>query len=317
MVSVTALPVLQFMCILCLHLPVDGQGNVPSCKQRGSKRVGELCFNYNSSPVDWYQAKTNCDVHGMTLAYVNSVQQIREILQEFEIENQVWIGASDENKEREFIWAASNEKATELDQLWAEGEPNNEPYYHGGDEDCASLLKSFYVNDAPCSIKIPYLCIEKSCPYNLEVLRILENSLTFSWKPGFNGGQPQTFIVTYHDFGKTIFRVAGTVTVPRVNQTSGSAVEYSVTGLSRNTPYKIFINNGETACTTLTLITQTTACPYNLEVLRILENSLTFSWKPGFNGGQPQTFSVTYQDLGTTIFRVAGTVTVPRVNQTS
>ncbi|CAL1542648.1 unnamed protein product, partial [Lymnaea stagnalis] len=298
MFSMTAVPVIQFAFILCLQILVEGKGNIPLCKQSGSKLVGELCFNFNAAQVTWHEARNSCEKNGMTFAYVSSLEQIKEILQGNNIVDQVWIGASDEKNEKNFIWVASNEKATELENIWGEGEPNNK-VIDGGDEDCASLFNSFYANDISCNRKFPYLCIEKSCPYNLTVGRIFNNNLSLVWKPGFNGGLPREFTIKYQDLTTNISLVAGRVAVPRVNQTASTAIEYSLSGLSTKTAYKIDVesssNNGKTLCPSLVVTSKTTGppeCPVNIKIEEVANDRVLLSWTPGRKDELPQSFNI-------------------------
>ncbi|CAL1542647.1 unnamed protein product [Lymnaea stagnalis] len=292
MVSVTALSVLHAMCILCLHLLVDGQVNVPSCTQLKAKRIGGLCFNFYPSEVTWYQAKRNCEVDGMTLAYISSRQQIIEIALEINkdsdlgVEDIVWIGASDEKKEGEFVWVASNEKASELEKLWFTGEPSDISQKDGSDEDCVGLYRKRYVNDAPCNSTFPYLCIENVCPYDLEGREIRNTSLTLSWKPGFNGGMHHNFTLFFQNLRTNEYILYDTLPVPRVTQTSSLAIYYFAWDLPTKTPYKIYIeaSNGKTKCPPLTLITQTTGppeCPVNITILEVAKDHVSLSWEPG------------------------------------
>ncbi|CAL1542645.1 unnamed protein product [Lymnaea stagnalis] len=247
-----------------LHIFVDGQDDIPICKEKGSRRVGELCFQFNSSLATWNQAKKNCESKGMTLAYVNSVNQIKEILENQPMFDRAWIGASDARKEGQFVWVASDENATELSLLWSRGEPNNMRRGRE-DEDCVNLFPSFYANDDPCSFNMSSICMEQLCPYNIKVERVFVDKVLLSWIPGFNGGPPQTFRIKYQDLETNVSRAAGTVTVPRVNQTSSSPFEYLLQGLSTGKQYKIYVDasikNGKTACTPLVITTETTGTP--------------------------------------------------------
>lgn len=41
--------------------------------------------------------------------------------------------------------------------------------------------------------------------------------------------------------------------------------------------------------------------PYDMTFVNSTKNSITFSWKPGFNGGLDQEFQIQYQRKGSTV----------------
>ncbi|CAL1542646.1 unnamed protein product [Lymnaea stagnalis] len=299
MTSVLLLTVFQLnFVILFLHVFVEGQGDIPQCSDNGSKLVGETCYKFNAPQVTWHQAKSNCESQGMTLAYVSSFDQAKQILSGYTFDVLVWIGASDEKKEGEFIWVASNETATELTHLWEKSEPNNKTSPIG-DEDCVGIWPIFYANDAPCNLNFSYLCMEKSCPYNLKVGKVLNDRVSLSWRHYLKTDPSQTFTVKSQDLVSNMSRVVGTVTISRGSQNSSRTIDYHVSGLQSKTPYKVYVdasnNDGKASCKSLTVNTKTTGppeCPVNITTSDLNYDRVSLSWTPGQEDELPQTFTI-------------------------
>ena len=104
--------------------------------------------------LNWMEAKTMCDVLGMTLATPCNVDQSAAILQLLNTKsyNQFWLGMSDSAEEG--TWTDVKGDII-IYENWKAGEPN------GADrENCATLRKgeSGSWNDHVCSTNLQYVC---------------------------------------------------------------------------------------------------------------------------------------------------------------
>lgn len=84
------------------------------------------------------------------------------------------------------------------------------------------ILFFFFIKSFSCPSHPFHLSGKPNSPYGIEFVNATSNSITLSWKPGFDGGLPQSFRVRYkpvdargyvyvdvRPFGATTFRIKG------------------------------------------------------------------------------------------------------------
>lgn len=121
-------------------------------------RVNSECFYIHQNPkMDWMRAAGFCQRLGGDLVEPETVELLQAVLlQRPKItESQFWIGATDQNVEREWKWT-SGSLVDLLQSAWYRGEPNN----HGGNEDCLQININRYptLNDEECYSRKAFIC---------------------------------------------------------------------------------------------------------------------------------------------------------------
>ena len=124
-----------------------------------------------SESKTWDAARAHCRTLGMDLAIVRSAADNAAIKAIAGGSNwDVWIGLHDKTTENRWVWVdGSNAVYTN----WEPGEPNNQ-----GNEDCVHMRRipsrpDGKWNDAPCSLKLPFVCQQRKWRTRGRALRLL------------------------------------------------------------------------------------------------------------------------------------------------
>jgi hypothetical protein len=82
-----------------------------------------------------------------------------------------------------------------------------------------------------------YVLVKPEPPSNFEHLEnsASEESLTVQWKPGLDGGYPQTFILRYRKASEKIWNEIS------IQHESENTINYTLTGLASGTEYDVEI----------------------------------------------------------------------------
>ncbi|XP_052079064.1 uncharacterized protein LOC127717466 [Mytilus californianus] len=132
-------------------------------------------------------------------------------------------------------------------------------------------------------------------PTNVSVIPY-KRHLTVSWCPEYNGGAPQTFFIEYHQEANEIWRRSGPITdnmqarMSHILYNNSARTRYFVRMLSKN---EIGESN-KTSITPVITLAERPEPPTNVSVIPY-KRHLAVSWCPGYNGGDPQTFFIEYQ----------------------
>ncbi|XP_063438722.1 collectin-11-like [Mytilus trossulus] len=116
------------------------------------------CYYFELESVKtWKDAKIDCHSKGGYLVKIdNAVENC--FLKSYLQNDNVWIGATDNEQESNFVWESDNTSLTFTD--WNPNEPNNA----APGEDCASMGKrwDYRWNDWACSLLFSYICEKHS-----------------------------------------------------------------------------------------------------------------------------------------------------------
>lgn len=115
-------------------------------------RNTDTCYLFNKQEkLNWYGASIRCHDLGGRLVELETETEMKYIVDIIDKENNVWIGASDDDIEGSWVWSSS-QKAVDV-VTWQSGQPNN----LGGNQDCMEigLLK---MNDENCFEENLYVC---------------------------------------------------------------------------------------------------------------------------------------------------------------
>ena len=110
------------------------------------------CYSYfNSSVLNWQDARDMCIALGGDLATITSLEE-NTILSNIEPgSTNCWIGLNDIDVDNTFVWADGTESTY---RQWFLGQPDN----HQSNEDCVEISGEEW-NDRPCqSIQGCYFC---------------------------------------------------------------------------------------------------------------------------------------------------------------
>ncbi|KAL8222583.1 UNVERIFIED_CONTAM: hypothetical protein K2H54_077580 [Gekko kuhli] len=118
------------------------------------------CYGLYEEPLTWSAAEVTCQTNKRNahLASFLNLQELKEMARYISSTHatggHVWIGLYDPRKTGNWQWL---DLAIMLDLPWDDGEPNNANH----NEYCAHLAahRGFEkLNDAPCSLELPYIC---------------------------------------------------------------------------------------------------------------------------------------------------------------
>ncbi|VDI70161.1 Hypothetical predicted protein [Mytilus galloprovincialis] len=116
------------------------------------------------------------------------------------------------------------------------------------------------------------------------------------WDPGFDGGYQQTFFVEYQQEPENTWKRS--VPVIDNRQVRLSTI---LNNLNPKTRYQVRVlstneigDSKQTAVTSLMTLAESPESPTNVSVIPY-DRHLEVSWCPGYNGGDPQTFFIEYQ----------------------
>uniref|UniRef100_A0A8C7ZTR9 C-type lectin domain-containing protein n=1 Tax=Oryzias sinensis TaxID=183150 RepID=A0A8C7ZTR9_9TELE len=118
---------------------------------------GGRCYKYVATSMTWGDAELHCVSQNANLVSVHSLKEdnlVKMLIRNFDpAESPTWIGLSDAQKERGWLWS----DGTKIDfGAWAAKQPDNWKGY----EHCASTnnwgKKEW--NDARCSAVYPFVC---------------------------------------------------------------------------------------------------------------------------------------------------------------
>ncbi|XP_051251451.1 ladderlectin-like isoform X4 [Dicentrarchus labrax] len=117
------------------------------------------CFLYVPRVLNWAQAERNCQSMGGNLASVHSFQEYHEIqrmiVRVSHYSNPAWIGGSDAQQERYWLWSDGTRFSY---SHWCRGEPNNDRGQH-----CTQINFSDQKcwDDFWCDGSLPSVCARK------------------------------------------------------------------------------------------------------------------------------------------------------------
>ena len=119
---------------------------------------GDKCYYFSKDKQTWSTSLLKCRDEGSYLAEINNDDENRFVRdQAFLLNDELWLGGSDQINESDWIWVTSMAHySTGLFTDWHAGQPDNS----GGKEHCLHLYVSFdyHWNDAPCSGSKRYVC---------------------------------------------------------------------------------------------------------------------------------------------------------------
>ncbi|XP_061170431.1 hepatic lectin-like [Saccostrea echinata] len=122
------------------------------------------CYFKSKEKLTWSNARLQCERGGGYLVEIESMKENDWIINKLTpaqctihwILCVIWIGATDQEVDGQFIWDGSREKLNFIN--WRSGEPNN----YQQQEDCAVVnYPSGEWCDFPCSDKHYYICEKK------------------------------------------------------------------------------------------------------------------------------------------------------------
>lgn len=115
-------------------------------------RDKNTCYLYQKQEkLSWYGARIRCHDLGGNLAEPDTEEKMRYILSAID-DNNVWIGATDEDNEGTWVWASSQKQLGSYIQ-WQQSQPNN----LFGNQHCMEIGLSL-VNDESCFEDNYYVC---------------------------------------------------------------------------------------------------------------------------------------------------------------
>ncbi|CAL1545563.1 unnamed protein product [Lymnaea stagnalis] len=146
------------------------------------------------------------------------------------------------------------------------------------------------------------------CPSRLEIDILSKSSVLLKWKPGHNGGSPQTFTLSlYYCSGYTASNCTLAGTHSLIQSSYAGVLEHSFHNLNPK-PKIIYrfsiasknvngtVSKCQDAYQSLESATIPPSCPTDFEIDRISASVVVLSWKPGFHGRLPQTFLVSLEE---------------------
>jgi len=117
-----------------------------------TKGATERDYVYVPKRLSWKEANNYCQAKGYSgLATVTSKEENLLVRKKVPRWANVWIGASDHDKEGTFVWADGSGAVTYTN--WSPGEPNE-----NGDEDCVVLYRNGRWNDGNCGLRNRFVC---------------------------------------------------------------------------------------------------------------------------------------------------------------
>lgn len=132
-------------------LIIQGVPKKPPCPD-GWFRNTDNCYLFNKQEkLNWYGASIRCHDFGGKLVELETESEMKYIVDKIENENNVWIGASDDDIEGSWVWSSS-QKAVDV-VTWQSGQPNN----LGGNQNCMEIGLS-KMNDENCFEENLYVC---------------------------------------------------------------------------------------------------------------------------------------------------------------
>ncbi|CAL1530353.1 unnamed protein product [Lymnaea stagnalis] len=134
-----------------------------TCRWTGSILSEGSCFLYESTPVFYSVAKSECQSKGGVLATVRSMTQMLESTVQAPDFSSVWIGANDIAVEGTWVWEDDGSTATELTGFWQYD--YSQPDNYTATEDCVNIFVTSPTQkrtwDDECDTAYPFLCMEK------------------------------------------------------------------------------------------------------------------------------------------------------------
>ncbi|XP_070702759.1 lactose-binding lectin l-2-like [Pempheris klunzingeri] len=122
------------------------------------------CFKYVATRMTWADAELHCVSEGANLVSIHSLEEqkfVKSLIKNFDpAEGWTWIGLSDTQKERGWMW--SDGSAVKF-VFWSAGQPDNS----GNNEDCvhSNFGTDVKWNDHQCSQTFTFVCASRRiCP---------------------------------------------------------------------------------------------------------------------------------------------------------
>ncbi|CAL1529333.1 unnamed protein product [Lymnaea stagnalis] len=143
--------VIIILFLACINLP---KVESVQCQWDESTYSEGACFLYNSTELTYAEAKSACESIGGVLAKVTSITQLNGITA-LQNARTVWIGANDIKNEGTWVWEDDSTVATELNTLWADGNPKEGTHFN-----CAQL-RYIQIFSWLCEAVGSFLCMEK------------------------------------------------------------------------------------------------------------------------------------------------------------
>ena len=122
----------------------------------GWEEEGQRCYFWSQEKTTWGQAEENCQKEGAHLASVTS-QRVHDFLWRRK-ESQVWIGATDQKREKDWLWT---DCSVWNFTRWGKNQPNNQ-----GNEDCGHIYNPTVVygwSDRKCEEMLRFVCAQDIC----------------------------------------------------------------------------------------------------------------------------------------------------------
>ncbi|XP_059175733.1 uncharacterized protein LOC131955580 [Physella acuta] len=135
------------------------------CISKTAKEFENICYELFTTKMNWAQAQKYCsNFNGLrslakvyspfVLDFLNSLRPPNTVLSEG---GRVWLGASDQLQEGEWLWTDGTK--ANLTSMWGKNEPNN----LGGKEHCLQLYLT-HLNDDECHERYSFICMEVHDP---------------------------------------------------------------------------------------------------------------------------------------------------------
>ncbi|XP_035829274.1 C-type lectin domain family 4 member K isoform X2 [Aplysia californica] len=114
------------------------------------------CYKVFEEKTTWADARKKCESLGGFLAEIHNNVSL-EYMKRVVVKDtpDLWLGATDQDKEGTWMWVTSNKPLSVGD--WGNGQPDNA----GNREHCMEIRKVFggkRWNDRPCDLKLGYIC---------------------------------------------------------------------------------------------------------------------------------------------------------------
>ncbi|XP_016522018.1 ladderlectin-like isoform X1 [Poecilia formosa] len=128
-----------------------------SCCPSGWTPINGRCFLYVASEMSWAKAEKNCLSLGANLASIHNVNEYHQVQALITAASrgsgQTWIGASDAEQERTWLWSDGSPM---IYTNWCRGQPDN----WKGNQNC--VVMNYQDNkcwdDHTCDVSLPSVC---------------------------------------------------------------------------------------------------------------------------------------------------------------
>merc|ERR1711936_1189846 len=142
-----------FVAILSIGTAASDGG----CDDRFPYRLDDMCYKYVNSNQTWSDAQNTCERLGAWLAEPTTQAQ-NDYFEKILFEHRgftIWLGASDTDKEGEWLWDHSGERVQKGFTDWLPGEPNDTKDV----EDCLEFQYDYgHWNDKYCDLQQHFVC---------------------------------------------------------------------------------------------------------------------------------------------------------------